>query len=172
MDPQFLKLYNAELQHTRYRQRIIAKAYPKIAGRLGMEGIDVADPYVERLLEGFSYLSARVQYKIQSEFPKFTQHMLEIVYPQYMAPTPSMVVVRFEPDLQEASLVDGYVVPRHTTLRSIRGKGDRTACQYRTAHDVTLWPLALEQAKYFTSAAELATVGMECAGGCQGRRSG
>jgi type VI protein secretion system component VasA len=72
-----------------------------------------------------------------------------------------MVVVRLEPDLQEGSLVDGYVVPRNTVLRSIRAKGDRTACQYRTAHDVTLWPLELEQVNYYTSAGALATIGVD-----------
>ena len=114
MDPRFLQLYNSELQHIRDMGAEFAREFPKIAGRLGMEGIEVADPYVERLIEAFSYLSARVQLKIQAEFPKFTQHLLEIVYPQYLAPTPSMVVVRLEPDLQEGSLVDGYVVPRYT----------------------------------------------------------
>jgi type VI secretion system protein ImpG len=161
MDPRFLQLYNSELQHIRDMGAEFAREFPKIAGRLGMEGIEVADPYVERLIEAFSYLSARVQLKIQAEFPKFTQHLLEIVYPQYLAPTPSMVVVRFEPDLQEGSLVDGYVVPRNTILRSIRAKGDRTACQYRTAHDVTLWPLVLEQVRYYTSAGALATIGVD-----------
>ena len=161
MDPRFLKLYNSELQHVRDMGAEFAKEFPKIAGRLGMEGIEVADPYVERLLEGFSFLSARVQMKIQAEFPKFTQHLLEIVYPHYLTPTPSMAVVQFTPDLQEASLADGYRVPRHTVLRSIRAKGDRTTCQYRTAHDVTLWPLELDEVKYFTSAGELATVGIE-----------
>jgi type VI secretion system protein ImpG len=161
MDPRFLQLYNSELQHIRDMGAEFAREFPKIAGRLGMEGIEVADPYVERLIEAFSYLSARVQLKIQAEFPKFTQHLLEIVYPQYLAPTPSMVVVRLEPDLQEGSLVDGYVVPRNTVLRSIRAKGDRTACQYRTAHDVTLWPLELEQVNYYTSAGALATIGVD-----------
>jgi type VI secretion system protein ImpG len=161
MDPRLLQLYNSELQHIRDMGAEFAKEFPKIAGRLGMEGIDVADPYVERLLEGFSFLTARIQLKIQAEFPKFTQHLLEIVYPHYLSPTPSMAIVQLAPDLQEASLMEGYVVPRHTVLRSVRAKGDRTACQYRTSQDVTLWPLELDQVTYFTSAGALATIGVE-----------
>ena len=161
MDPRFLQLYNSELQHIRDMGAEFAKEFPKIAGRLGMEGIEVADPYVERLLEGFSFLSARVQMKLQAEFPKFTEHLLDIVYPHYLAPIPSMAIVQFEPDLQEGSLVDGHVLPRHTVLRSIRAKGDRTTCQYRTSQDVTLWPLELDQVKYFTSASALATIGVD-----------
>lgn len=160
MDPRLLRLYNSELQHVRDMGAEFAKEFPKIAGRLGMEGVEVADPYVERLLEGFSFLSARVQLKIQSQYPRFTQNLLEIVYPHYLAPTPSMVIVQFEPDLQDAALVDGSIIPRHTVLRSVLAKGDRTACEYRTSQDVALWPLQLDQAKYFSSASALATVGV------------
>lgn len=169
MDPRLLRLYNSELQHIREMGAEFAREFPKIAGRLGMEGIEVADPYVERLLEGFSFLSARVQLKIQSQYPKFTQNLLELIYPHYLAPTPSMVIVRFEPDLQDSSLTDGSVVPRHTVLRSVIGKGDRTACQYRTSQDVTLWPLQLDQVKYFSSASALATAGI---GKLEGTRAG
>ena len=161
MDPRFLRLYNSELQHIRDMGAEFAREFPKIAGRLGMEGIEVADPYVERLLEGFSFLAARVQLKIQAEFPRFTQHLLDIVFPHYLAPTPSMCMVQLQPDLQDASLLDGQTVPRHTVLRSVRAKGDRTTCQYRTAHPVTMWPIELEDVKYFTSAGALATIGIE-----------
>jgi type VI secretion system protein ImpG len=149
MDPQFLKFYNRELQYIREMGGEFAQEFPKIAGRLGLETFECSDPYVERLLEGFAFLSARVQLKLDAEFPRFTQHLLEIVYPEYLCPTPSMAVVQFAPDLQEGSLVKGYTVPRGTALRSMLGKGDQTACEYRTAHDATLWPLELLQAEYF-----------------------
>ena len=92
MDPKILRYYNRELQHVREMGAEFAREYPKIAGRLGLEGIEVADPYVERLLEGFAYLSARVQLKVDAEFPAFTQHLLQIVYPHYLSPTPSMAM--------------------------------------------------------------------------------
>ena len=71
-----------------------AREFPKIAGRLGIEGTDVADPYVERLLEGFAFLAARVQLKIDAEYPTFTQNLTELVYPDYLAPLPSMAGVQ------------------------------------------------------------------------------
>src|SRR5690606_16386764 len=89
-----------------------AREYPKIAGRLGMDGIKVVDPYVERLLEGFAFLAARVQLKIDAEFPRFTQSLLDIVYPHYLSPTPSMAVVELVPILGDAALQQGYVLPR------------------------------------------------------------
>ena len=140
MDPRLLHYYNRELQHLREMGGEFAKEYPKVASRLTLDGYDCADPYVERLLEGFAFLAARVQLKIDSEFPRFTQHLLEMVYPHYLAPTPSMAMVQFRPDLKEGALAEGFVLPRHTTLRSPSG-GERTSCEYRTAHEVTLWPI-------------------------------
>jgi type VI secretion system protein ImpG len=101
MDPRLLHYYNRELQHLREMGGEFAREFPKIAGRLGLEAFECADPYVERLLEGFAFLTARVQLKIDAEFPRFTQHLLELVYPHYLAPTPSMAVVQMQPSLSE-----------------------------------------------------------------------
>ena len=92
MDPRLLQYYNLELQHLREMGGEFAAHFPKIAGRLGMHGLEVDDPYVERLLEGVSFLAARVQLKLEAQFPRFTQALLEIVYPHYLAPTPSMLI--------------------------------------------------------------------------------
>ncbi|MBS1222712.1 MAG: hypothetical protein H6R23_2332 [Proteobacteria bacterium] len=149
MDPRLLQYYNRELQHLREMGGEFAREFPKIAGRLGLEGFECADPYVERLLEGFGFLAARVQLKIDDEFPRFTQHLLEIIYPHYLAPTPSMLVAQLQPDSTEGALEQGFVVPRGSELRSLLGKNTQTPCEYRTAHDVTLWPLELTEAQYF-----------------------
>lgn len=148
MDPRLLRYYNRELQHVREMGGEFAREFPKIAARLGLEGFECADPYVERLLEGFAFLTARVQLKLDAQFPDFTQHLLEMTYPHYLAPTPSMAVVQLQPDLAQGSLTSGFLVPRDTALRSLLGKGDQTPCEYRTAHDVTLWPLEILEVEY------------------------
>jgi type VI secretion system protein ImpG len=151
MDPLLLKYYNRELQYIREMGGEFAREFPKIAGRLGLDGFDCADPYVERLLEGFGFLAARLQLKIDARYPDFTQHLLEIVYPHYLTPIPSMAVVQFQPVLEEAALGEGIAIPRQTSVRSILGKGEQTSCEYRTAHDVTLWPIEISEAEYFTN---------------------
>lgn len=150
MNPRFLRYYSQELQHLREVGGEFAQDYPKIAGRLGLEGFECADPYVERLLEGFSFLAARVQMKLDAEFPRFTQHLSELVYPHLLAPTPSMAVVQLQPDLANPALQAGFVVPRGAAMRSVLGKGDNTACEYRSAHALTLWPVELVEARFFT----------------------
>jgi len=69
MDPRLLHYYNRELQHLREMGGEFAKEFPKIAGRLGLEGFECADPYVERMLEGFGFLAARIQLKLDAEYP-------------------------------------------------------------------------------------------------------
>jgi len=151
LDKQLLDLYSRELAFLRSAGAEFAKTYPKIAGRLG--GLDdlqaCPDPFVERLLEGFAFLAARVQLKLNGEFPRFTQSLIETAYPHYLAPLPSMCIVQFEPDTAEPALIDGFKIGRHATLWSLLGRTEQTKCQYRTAHDVNLWPIQISQADYY-----------------------
>ncbi|MEL1265698.1 type VI secretion system baseplate subunit TssF [Pseudoxanthomonas putridarboris] len=160
MDPRLIGYYNRELQHVREMGAEFARDYPKIAGRLGLEGFECADPYVERLLEGFAFLAARVQLKLDAQHPVFTQHLLEMIYPHFLAPVPSMAVVQLQPDAAEGVAPEGHAVPRHTPLHGLVGHGERTACEYRTAHEVTLWPLALTEARYLETPAAIAAAGI------------
>jgi len=157
-NPRLLRYYSQELQHLREMGGEFAVQYPKIAGRLGLEGFECADPYVERLLEGFAFMAARVQMKIDAEFPRFTQHLSEIVYPHFLAPTPSMAIAQLQPDLGNPALNAGYRVARGAPMRSVLGKDDATACEYRTAHELTLWPVELVEAKFFTNGGTIAGV--------------
>jgi type VI secretion system protein ImpG len=160
MDPRLLDHYERELKFLRGMGAEFAQAYPKIAGRLGIEQFDCLDPYVERLIESSAFLAARVQLKLAAQFPRFTQHLIDAVYPHYLAPLPSMAVIALQPDSTEGSLIEGVPVPRGTTLRSILGRQDRTACEFRTAQTTTLWPIEVTQADYLPSAGAVAALGV------------
>lgn len=150
MNRAFLELYNEELRHIRERAAEFAASYPKIAGRLALdkEARDACpDPFVERLLEGFAYMAARVQLRLESEFPRFTQGILETVYPDYMAPWPSAAVVRMEPNWNDKALMEGAAVPRGARLNSLRVKDEATTCTFVTAHEVRLSPFKIEEGK-------------------------
>src|SRR3954466_3127692 len=130
MDPRLLKHFNFELQHLRESGAEFAEQFPKVAARLGMHGLEVDDPYVERLLEGVAFLAARVQLKLEAEFPRFTQALLEIVYPHFLAPTPSMLVAQFQPDRADPGLAGGLrSVPRGTAMNSVPAPDEVTACE-------------------------------------------
>ncbi len=148
MDTQLLQYYERELRHLREMGKEFAAAYPKVAGRLTLDQVDCPDPYVERLLEGFAFLAARVHLKLDASFPRFTQSLLKTVHPNYLAPTPSMAVVQFEIDKSDPGLAKGFAIPRGASMRSMIAAGDPTACEFRTAHDLTLWPVSVSMAKY------------------------
>ncbi|MGF1446251.1 MAG: type VI secretion system baseplate subunit TssF [Pikeienuella sp.] len=160
MDPRLLKHYEDELAFIREMGAEFAEAYPKIAARLGMEGLEVFDPYVERLLEGFAFLAARVQLELSLQYPTFTQHLLEIVYPHYTAPTPSMMIARLVPDAAGGGLDSGFSLPAGTRLRNPQRESDLTPCLFKTAHAVTLWPLEISEAEYIDGRGELVAAGL------------
>ncbi len=155
MDPGLLKLYNQELAHLREVGAEFASEFPKIASRLTMDGLEVADPYVERLLEGFAFMAARTQLKLDAEYPRFIQHLLETVYPNFLSPVPSMMVARLQPEYADPALAKGFKLPRQSRLSSEVARGQNTRCEFRTAHEVTLWPLELTGVQYFSHAPDL-----------------
>ncbi|WP_211443035.1 type VI secretion system baseplate subunit TssF [Collimonas humicola] len=147
MDPLLLDYYNRELIYMRELAGEFAEQHPKIAKRLGMHGIEVADPYVERLIESFCFMSARMQIKLDAEFPRFTQRLLEVIYPNYICPTPSMAVAQLHPNSKEGDLRRGFKVPRQTAFHAKIPQGEKTACEFRSSADVMLWPIEIVAAR-------------------------
>ena len=146
MDERFLDYYNRELGYMRELGAEFARANPKVASRLGMQGMDVADPYVERLLEGFCFLTARVQLKMDAEFPRFSERLLDVVYPNHRAPIPSMAIAQFHVDARASASARGQVVPAGTSLYR-RVSEAAAPCEFRTAHAMTLWPISLGEVR-------------------------
>lgn len=147
MDPRLLDYYNQELIYMREMAGEFAQFHPKIARRLGMQAGEVADPYVERIIESFCFMSARMQIKLDAEFPRFTERLLEVIYPNYVAPTPSMAVARLFPSPSEGNLVEGFRIERGSAFTARVPDGERTACQFRSGQDVTLYPLEIVDAR-------------------------
>src|SRR5690606_42074772 len=122
-----------------------AERYPKVAGRLGMRGIEVADPYTERLMEGFAFLTSRVQMKMDAEFPRFSQRLLEMIAPNYLAPTPSMAIAEIQPDSSRGELSNGFIVPRGTMMDSLALKKTGVTCSCTQPHELNLPPVTVDQ---------------------------
>lgn len=160
MDTRLLRHYETELAFLREMGAEFAQSYPKIASRLGMDGLEILDPYVERLLEGTAFLTARVQLELELQYPNFTNHLLDVVFPHFLAPTPSMMVAELTPDMENADLAVGYTLPRQTVLRSKPVPGAQKACQFRTASDLDLWPVTVSEAEYIDGRGALVAAGV------------
>jgi len=137
-----LAYFNRELEALRVLAGEFAERHPKIAGRLRLTKDTVDDPHVSRLLEGVAFLGARVQHRLDDEFPELTDGLLSVLYPHYLAPIPSVAITRFaaSPDLQVAAhLPAGLAVE----AEPVGGE----ACLFRTAYPLTLWPVEIEAVK-------------------------
>lgn len=162
MNREFLDLFNQELGLLREQAREFADEYPGIAARLGGLIEDRPDNMILGLLEGSAYLAARVQLKIKHEFPEFTNNLLQQLVPNYLAPTPSVMMVQVEPPYGDPALRDGWAIPRGAYLDANYRERDRqVACRYRLTAPITLWPFELTQAEYFTTPAPLQALGLE-----------
>ncbi len=139
-----LEYYQRELTYLRRTGAEFAESYPKIARRLQLGPDQSADPSVERLIESFAFLSARIQKNLDAEFPRFTTALLELLYPQLAQPVPSMSIARFDVDPTGVKLTEGHLLPRHTML--LAGTGQEQRCRFRTAYPVTLWPIEVVEA--------------------------
>ncbi|MCD9046517.1 type VI secretion system baseplate subunit TssF [Luteimonas sp. MHLX1A] len=141
-----LPFYERELGYLRRYGREFAERYPKIANRLLLSAEGSEDPHVERLIESFALLSARVSKKIDDDYPEFTDALLEVMYPHYLRSFPSCSIARFDAGPGAARLSGPVRIPRGTMLqsRSVRG----VPCRFRTAFDAELLPLSLVSARY------------------------
>src|SRR5438105_7253730 len=144
-DYDLLPYYERELQFIRQLAGEFAKKFPAAAGRLQLELNRSTDPHVERLIEAFALLAARVHNKIDDEFPELTDALLGVLYPHYLAPIPSMAIVQFVLDPAQGKLTSGHGIPRHTALYSQPVGG--APCRFRTCYPVTLWPLEVTSAR-------------------------
>ena len=146
MRDDLLLYYERELTFLRQMGAEFAEKYPKIASRLVLEPDKCEDPHVERMLEAFAFLAARVHLKIDDEFPEITEALLSVLYPHYLRPLPSMSVVEFDLDPAQGNLSAGLPIPRGSVLYSPPVNG--VPCKYRTCYDTTLWPLRIAEAQW------------------------
>ncbi len=148
MRDDLLLYYERELTFLRQMGSEFADKYPKIAGRLILDPNEGRDPHVERLLEAFAFLAARVHLKIDDEFPEITEALLTVLYPHYLRPIPSMSTVEFDLDPAQGNLSTGLPIPKGSVLYSPPVSG--VPCKYRTCYDTTLWPLRVVDAQWRT----------------------
>ena len=146
MRDDLLLYYERELTYLRQMGAEFAGKYPKIASRLVLEPDKCEDPHVERMLEAFAFLAARVHLKVDDEFPEITEALLSILYPHYLRPIPAMSVVEMDVDPEQVKPETGLKVERGSVLYSRPVGG--VPCKFRTCYDVTFWPLDVVEADW------------------------
>ncbi|KRP88134.1 type VI secretion protein [Bradyrhizobium pachyrhizi] len=165
MNREFLDFYNRELSLLYEHAEGFAEEYPGIAERLGGLVRDRSDPMISGLLEGAAFLAARVQLKLKHEFPEFTANLLEQLVPNYLAPTPSAMLVKIQPTYADPALRDGKKIARGAYFDANYRERERSlACRFRLCRDIVLWPFDVTGAEYFATAGALQALGIPVGG--------
>ncbi len=136
----FNKYYQDELTFLREMGKEFAQSWPDLGYMLAERG---SDPDVERLLEGFAFLSGRIRQKLDDEFPEITHALWNLLWPHYLRPIPSMSIVEFR--AVPGAVREGVRIKRGTEVASVPVDG-RTRCRFRTCYEVDLYPLELNEA--------------------------
>ena len=136
---ELLLYYERELRFIRRLASEFAEKYPEVAGRLLLESTKCEDPHVERLIEAFAMLTARVHLRLDDDFSEISDALLGILYPHYLRPVPSMTVVQLTVDQDAGSIEGGFHVERGSLLHSRSVEGVR--CCFRTAYSAQLFPI-------------------------------
>lgn len=148
MIEELLPYYEKQLQEFGQQSREFASKYPKIAQRLSLNQEQIDDPHIERLIQAFSLISARIDKKLADSYDIFTRSIFEVMFPQYLKPFPACSVVSFEDVNKIKQLTDRHVIPKATTLKAKSTRG--VQCEYQTVQDVVLLPIQLKQIKFKT----------------------
>ena len=88
----FNRYYQEELLALRELGREFTDRNPALAPFLGTPG---RDPDVERILEGFAFLSGRLRQKLDDELPEITHSLFNLLWPNYLRPIPACSVVQY-----------------------------------------------------------------------------
>lgn len=141
---ELLDYYHKELTYLRKMGQGFARRYPKLAGRLELSAESCSDPHVERLIESFAYLSARLQMQLHAELPQVTHSLLSVLYPHLVDPIPPATIAEFVVDPKQGKMTTGHMIEAHTPIFAQTEEG--LTCRFRTCYQTELWPLQVVEA--------------------------
>lgn len=150
MDKTFLDRYNQELKYFREASKEFAFENPQVAKRLGLSAPEIEDPYVERLIEAVSFLTARINLKIDSEYPNFVQHIFKVILPEFTQPVPSAGIVAVELSEDKSTLI-----PKLTTLSTFAQKNGEATCLFSSCQTLQLLPIDIKDVYYSRASRKL-----------------
>ncbi|MEI9430421.1 type VI secretion system baseplate subunit TssF [Mesorhizobium sp. Cs1299R1N3] len=168
MDRVFVEYYEEELTHIRALAAEFADMHPAVARNLSLDTVPCPDPYVERLLDGVAFLAARTRLKVDAERSRFSRAVLDVLYPDLVAPAPATAMAVLKPGQQVHSMIAGHAIARGARLVSGLHPGLSTRSTFTTAQEVTLWPIAITAVSYFQDRSALAAAGIAPIGEVRG----
>lgn len=136
----FARYFQSELAYLRDMGRELGARHPGLAEALTERG---RDPDVERLLEGFAFLAARIRERSEAAVPELAEPLAELIAPHTLRGIPAATILELEPRA-------GALRARHTIAAGAM-YGSRTiegaVCPFQTRADVELVPARVEHCR-------------------------
>lgn len=145
----FFDFFQREVSYLRYEGARFARAYPKVAARLDYSNVDSSDPHLERLLQSFAFLTARLQKDVEDLFPRISTALLETLYPQFIAPLPSYAIAKM-PLFENKSKLTGPAKVKRGTQMFVHGDNGKI-CRFMTTHEAEVTPIRVENVSLIPS---------------------
>lgn len=139
----FIEYYNKEIEYLRKSGEIFSNHHPQIARNLKINEVPSSDPHIERLIESFAFIAGRINKKIDENFLKMGEALLNVLYPHHTRPTPSMMIANFEPANNPT------FIPKGTQLYAY-SREEQEACHFSTTYPLKIWPIQLKEVSIAT----------------------
>lgn len=135
------KYYEEEMRYLHEAGKAFATAHPETARYLNLDSINDRDPYVERLFEGFAFLSGKVHERLDDDLPEYTEGMFNLLWPHYLRPIPALSVLEFKP--KEGLLQESTSYPKGIEVLSKPVGAFNVGCRFRTTQTIDVHPFSL-----------------------------
>ena len=135
--------YQKEINYLFEQGQEFATKYPQIADKLALSAKGSQDPHVERLIESFAFLTAKLQINIDDEYSRLATTLVNTLYPYLLRPFPSTTVVQFACNGTVGESRNGFMIPRGTQLEH---SGDHPYT-FQTCNDLHMLPLVIDEIK-------------------------
>lgn len=143
MNRNFLEKYHQELKNFREASKEFAKEHPAVAGHLGLLAPEIEDPYVERLIEAVSFLTARINLKIDEQYPKFLEHIFQVIQPSFNKVIPSCAIVSCYTNENTP-----FIIPAQSSVFTHAKKKNTATCNFSTCHPLQITPFHIQKVNY------------------------
>lgn len=136
-----LRYYEAEMRYLKEAGQDFAEVHPDAAQYLKMQDSLERDPMVERLFEGFAFLTAKLYQKIDDDMPELTESSLALLWPHHLQPIASMSIVQLM--LNEEIYTNDQHIPAGLILQTAVDSDTGISCEYRTTQSVDIYPVEI-----------------------------
>lgn len=147
--------FRDELAYLRVQGKAFAQAHPELARFLAEQ---TTDPDVERLLEGFAFLTGSLRARIEDEFPELTHGLLGLLWPNYLRPVPSLTMMQFT--VLPGAIAHPTRLEAGCQLDSRPQEG--VICHFRTCRPCWIYPADIREINA-QSGADLSTISLSVA---------